>query len=444
MIKRKVGVTLLSLVILIGGLTFYNNKISAYYQVDFSAYYAAAKSLTQGENPYYPTNYQENGTTFKHTAYLQFPIVANFFRPFAYLQYETAKQIWFLIQIFLLLGILSFYAKTGAKTLVYFAGIILLIPIFFYPLFAHWERGQTDLLVLFSIAWSKYLWEKDKNIWAGIVLGFGAIFKFPAYFLFCVPLAAKNHLFILGGVLAVSTLAISSIILDSHSLNNVYFLEYLPHLSKTGILPINVFETFKIFTEEVFKNGIVWIDKSYEIHAHFMAVSSSFTLFLKNQLGAKLGTLLGGMGLLFSFISVLYFLRQSNHLIVQDYAWCFIMLSILLFHPLTWIMNYVWVILISLILLKHLPQANLVILIAMLLIGFSDEWTRVLYSYGVVILNKLSAYCNISLLRHGLDYFIVDRVWLGGLILWSWLLYTIRLHCKTLKVESSPLIKTSV
>jgi len=145
--SNKTGITLFSVLVLIIGLSFHNNKITTYYQVDFSAYYAGVKSLIQGKSPYFPTKYQENGVPFKHTAYLQFPVVANFFRPFAYLQYSTAKQIWFIIQVFLLLGILYFHTKNSTKTIRYFAGIIFLIPIFFYPLYAHWERGQTDLIL---------------------------------------------------------------------------------------------------------------------------------------------------------------------------------------------------------------------------------------------------------------------------------------------------------
>ena len=61
---------------------YYINDLENHYQCDFSGYYAAAKSINEGENPYINRAEFNDDRKFEHTQYLQNPIAIQFFRIF--------------------------------------------------------------------------------------------------------------------------------------------------------------------------------------------------------------------------------------------------------------------------------------------------------------------------------------------------------------------------
>lgn len=276
--QRKV-IIFISISIIILTSLFYHHKVKSHYQIDFSAYYAGAMAIELGESPYNHSTFEEDNQHFKHSAYVQFPIVANFFRPMTFFSYNTAKNIWFFIQIGLLFGILFFLTKNLNVAIVSLSIILIITPFLFYPLFLHWDQGQTDLLVLFGIAWSKYLWDRKKNFLGGLVLGIGCIFKFPVYFLFSVPFFAKNWRFIFGGAFGMALLASMTLSMDGFSINEQYLLEYLPYLAENGTLPPEIFIHKEMFVE-LYRDGnkrIIWQGYDYCVGSNFVATFGSLS-----------------------------------------------------------------------------------------------------------------------------------------------------------------------
>src|SRR5512137_1029090 len=77
-------------------------------QMDFTAYYAAGKSLNNDLSPY--VNYiltrwelWDGVATFNHSRFLYPPLVANLFQPLAKLPYINAKYIWNFFNLFCLI-----------------------------------------------------------------------------------------------------------------------------------------------------------------------------------------------------------------------------------------------------------------------------------------------------------------------------------------------------
>ena len=411
---------------------FYYHKISVYYQVDFSAYYAAAVSVSRGEDPYANSPEFEHGQRFEHSQFLQPPIVAHFFRLFAWYPYHQAKNLWFVAQLLLIIAVIALQVRDPIKTVLVTNGILIAIPLLFWPFYAHFERGQTDLLVLFFIACSKFLWDRGKSTSAGILLAFGAIFKLPTAFIFSVPLAAKDKKFVMGGLISFALLLLLSLSIDGYAINQAYFLQYLPAIGNTGILPVEVYDI------EQEQSGLragryMWDGREYAVALGFQAPNGSFTRFLRLELNHAFGTVMGILGVLLAATVIIFFLHRNDSLLSRQVAWLFAMMTVLLFHPLTWLMNYVWLLFISLelfslskdFLRQNKPSPKVIfygiMLGGLLLTGMSDRFGRLIRQIVIFTNNLLTSPWQATLLAI-VNGFLKYRVWLGGLILWLFLL----------------------
>ena len=416
---------------------FYYHKISVYYQVDFSAYYAAAVSVSRGEDPYANSPEFENGKRFEHSQFLQPPIVAHFFRPFAWLAYHQAKDLWFVGQLLLIMAVIALHVRDPIKTVLVTNGILMAIPLLFWPFYAHFERGQTDLLVLFFIACSKFLWDRGKSTSAGILLAFGAIFKLPTAFIFSVPLAAKDKKFVMGGLISFALLLLLSLSIDGYAINQAYFFEYLPAIGNTGILPVEVYD-IEQQQSELRARRYIWDGRKYDgreyaVALGFQAPNGSFTRFLRLESNHAFGTVMGILGVLLTATVIIFFLHRNDSLLSRQVAWLFAMMTVLLFHPLTWLMNYVWLLFISLelfslskdFLRQNKPSPKVIfygiMLGGLLLTGISDRIGTLIRQMVIFTNNLLTSPWQATLLAI-VNGFLKYRVWLGGMILWLFLL----------------------
>ncbi len=245
--------------------------ISHHYQIDFSAYYSAAKLLAHGANPYLEALTGEDGKLFIHSEFLQPPLVAVIFWPLSLFSYDIAKTLWFLIQILLIIGILKIsasdpvlYPKTFYQTSLIVAGSFFI----FWPLYTLFERGQTDLFVLFWICLGYTFWKRGHPVAAGFVIVIAALFKLPAAFLLTVPLASRGRKPVMGAGLAFGIILVASLLMVGIELNRLYLTEYLPEIIRTG---------HNASEDPAFGNGgdssaqIIWEGKTYKTATGFQA-----------------------------------------------------------------------------------------------------------------------------------------------------------------------------
>ena len=332
----------------------------------------------------------------------------------------------------LIVAVIALQVRDPVKTILVTNATLIAIPLLFWPFYAHFERGQTDLLVLFFIACSKFFWDRGKSTLAGVLLAVGAAFKLPTAFIFCVPLAAKDKNFVLGGLISFALLLLLSLSIDGDAINQAYFLQYLPAIASSGILPVEVYDI------EQQQSGLragryMWDGREYAVALGFQATNGSFTRFLRLSLNHAFGTLVGILGFILTASTIIFFLRRNDSLLSRQVAWAFAMLAVLLFHPLTWLMNYVWLLFISLelfsfskdFLRQNQPSPKVmfygIVLGGLLLTGISDR-IGTLIRQMVIFTNNFLIHPWEATLLAIVNGFLKYRVWLGGMILWLFLL----------------------
>lgn len=431
--NQYIGVITLCISVFIPILLIYHH-----YQIDFSAYYSAAKVLVQGGNPYLDSFTGSDGVQFVHSQFLQPPLVAAIFWPFSLLPYQIAKTLWFLVQIPLIAGILFFSAAspTSQRKIIYQMSMLVAANfIFFWPLYTLFERGQTDLVVLFWICLGYYLWKRGHPAATGFVILIAGLFKLPAAFLLIVPIATRGVKPVIGASLAFALILGTSLLINGVEINRQYFIEYLPEIIQSGTI------TTEIGPYDV-KPGerVIWDGQSYKTAAGFQAYNGSMIRMIGNQSGETNRGLLSLAAFSLTSIFILAFLQVDRSDQAAKLAWVFALLSTLLFHPLTWVMNYVWllpVVIIGFSLLRsNQPSSFLCVLSFIGLAGLS------LICIGEPIFLQINRWLDPfrvhfagQIVSLWFNDMLTNRIWLGGSLLWL-----ITLAIILVNIGSTPLV----
>lgn len=420
---------------------YYINDLENHYQCDFSGYYAAAKLINEGEDPYINRAEFNDDRKFEHSQYLQNPIVIQFFRIFGTFNYHQAKTFWFIIESLLIVGIIGLLIRRTTNLIITYGLLLITLPILFWPLYSHFERGQTDVVVLFFIVISYLLWCRGRSAIAGITLALGCVFKIPAFFIFSVPLIKGDKKFLIGGGVFLLFLLVFSVIINGDEINKKYFFDYLPTIGATGNLPSEVYNRNIYNKLDVSANlntpyyfdGMIYETVSLKLNIS----TGSFSRF-SNRLIAGIGWKVGIFGFLISFMSIFIFLHHRDSIISKDLAWAFAMVATLLFHPMTHVMNYVWIIFIFKLIISVIIRGNkhinnytiralyILLFVAFLIIGMSDGVKNQLISLIDFLLNGLIPSFDIDKLHYLLNYWMQERIWIGGLIIYFTLLFMMK------------------
>lgn len=386
-----------------------------HYQVDFSAYWSAGRAVLQGENPYSASELLIGSERFSHSQFLYSPLIALAFVPLALLDYPLAKMVWFFGQfLFLFITFFSLYRlaqrswSERAKLLLFG---LLGISFLFFPVEAELERGQVDLLTLVLIAFAFVRWRFGHTRWLSALALIGAgMIKPPILFLFLVPLLERDYRFIRAGVVSGIGLSLISILVLGPSLNQRYWFEYLPAISRTGGIPME-----NSSPSVLDQSTIVWHGQRFHTLQSFEEASVSLT----SQIGRLTHASASGWGII-GFVGtaiVMAYLRyQSTHKQLETeeritLLWAGSMTAVLLFHPLTWIMNATWFLWIGGSLLAMMPKAWLYKYgwffgLALILIGFPDGFIHL----GVLV----------KLLAHRV---VIGQAFFFALLLLTWYVF---------------------
>ena len=143
--------------------------------IDFSVYYLWANHIKAG----YP--FLLNVQNAIHPSFYYPPFWGLLMMPFTYLPYNTAKTIWYGINL-VQLGILGWifrqwFRESPNDTKYWYRWGFVILACSFTPLIESLRHGQANLLILFLLCLCLWFHEKKSPVTAGIFLGFAIMIK---------------------------------------------------------------------------------------------------------------------------------------------------------------------------------------------------------------------------------------------------------------------------
>jgi hypothetical protein len=411
---------------LVLALAYWAPRVLEYYNVDFSSYWAAAKVAWRGGSPYRGDWCGEDGaSTFIRPAFKYPPSVLPLLLPLAFTTYRQAKVLWLAAEIAALLATLRLAGVSLRAALWITAALVAGMRVFFFPLWTHVERGQAELLVLVGVAVAWWAWRGGHEIAAGAVLAAAVAVKPPAVLLFAVPLMERRWRFLAGGAAGTITLLALSSMIVGVDLQKRYWLEYFPHLARTTHLPPGV-EDFgfapggsALDTRAV---RWTWDGYTYRKPDNFSVALGSLShgLAMRNPRGVpsrwdRIGPTVSAGAILVT-LGLLYWRGrgQPDGPTLRAWRWSSLMVTLLAWHPGSWVMTYVWLVLVGALAwrwpLPCGPTALVVLVVGVVLATVGD-------AVAVPLLGRLP---------QGLDgalgvavFFLLRRVSTAGLLLWG-------------------------
>jgi hypothetical protein len=349
------------------------------YQIDFRVFYVAGKSVLYHLDPYlnqvskFPELYVPiNAHDAPTSGFIYPPFAALLFAPLGLFSYAIAKMIFSLIIIFILVIIcFHFLHKSQFKL----PGEAILFIMCSFPIFATFERGQIDILVLYLTFLSFDLFQNQKSILpASLLLGISSCIKiFPIvtliYYLF-----NKKFNVLLFAILSTLILFFVPLLYFDVSVYQHFFQVILPNLFGE----ITTSEPINTHGQNVINNLVISLESTGLIASRNLSNGYMNPLLKNNAIGAFL------LGLL-SIILLLIVNRKNS----KEYQFYAILNTINLFNPRAWIMGLVWYFPIFLILY---PQVNklgrFVILIPIFMPPFTN--TNAILAFVITLLFSLS------------------------------------------------------
>jgi len=349
--NKNLVLNILSLSLLLGSivitLPLYRHYLLVHYGLDFSSYYNAGQMVAVGKNPYY-RNYLLNDQLLFHTHYMYPPIVADIFSIVHWLNlsYFRAKAIWQMLITLLLVATtyLTLLITLQKKVKFWQISILLACSIVSYPIMMEFERAQINFLTLFLILLSFYLWQYKKNQTAsGIILALAGILKLPVLLIFILPLIKRDYKFVAAGVMTFLLLISGSILINGKHLEYRYWTNYLPEISKNYLLPATDQDGNTMGIPQPEKNVFVWQNKKYEAMEYFASYQGSAFFYqpIKNVIKPKNINQVAAIVYLI-LISITFWLIKKGKDLRLTLG--LIMSTILAVHPMTWTMNYCWLV----------------------------------------------------------------------------------------------------
>jgi hypothetical protein len=357
--------------------------------MDFTAYYAAGKTMNANLNPY--KNYiledwdlWDGLATYKHSRFLYPPLVAVFFQPFAVMKYSDAKFLWNVINLLLYLFIVLIllfifeFQKDLFKILLVFT-----LALNFFPFIALLERGQIDLLTFLPVILGFLAYKKEKDFFAGLLWSVAIIFKL--YTLLFIPflLLIKKYRTLKGFLSGTVLLFLLMIIVNGKNLTWNYFFKELPRISAYGNAGTDEMKIKNQTLQEYFPmtpvsitvvDGKPYITESISFNskASFIRILQVVQEKLKVNFPNSYYSFL-----IFILLFLLVYLFYRKNKITDFYKfaifWQTAFAVVLLTSPFTWVMNLVWllpVIFIGIYTLPVLFRNKKYFLIILLIAGY--------------------------------------------------------------------------
>lgn len=159
--------------------------------VDFNVYYSTAKEFIGGKTILYPESNKFQTAKFNYP-----PQSILFYTPFACFSFETAKTIYFWLNILFIFSSVYLLWKTLDGKKLWLLILFLSMVVLFRPVQVGLECGQASIMIFFFYTLAFYLLRKEKNILAGLSLTIPIMLKiYPVIFLLYALIMKKKDLF---------------------------------------------------------------------------------------------------------------------------------------------------------------------------------------------------------------------------------------------------------
>ncbi len=330
------------------------------YQGDFTAYWAAGRAVLAGADPYSHQVHSADGAAFYYTGFLYPPLVASFFAPLARLDFYHAKLAWSALQLLFLLGALTLAGPLlWPRSPLAGTAVLLAATAVFPPVQLEFERGQIDCLTFLLVVGAAWAWVVRRNsVLTAVLLVAAGLFKLPTLLLLVVPLACRDRVFVKAAAASLTAVALLSLALNGPRLTSEYWLHDLPALAgltqgrvissrlppsvptPPGSLPPS--QGGPILWQSITWEGHTYADKST------FPTRGSFVSSYMSPVPERLRRAASGAGFLLALVVLALAGRAFRQAAPQQQDWqrqallAFGMVTILVCYPLSWLMNYVW------------------------------------------------------------------------------------------------------
>lgn len=330
------------------------------YQGDFTAYWAAGRAVLAGADPYSYQVHSADGAAFYYTGFLYPPLVASVFALLAHLDFYHAKLTWSVLQLLFLLAAVVLSARLiWPRSFLAGIAVLLAAAAVFPPVQSEFERGQIDCLTFLLIVGAAWAWvTRRSSALTAVLLVLAGLFKLPTLLLLLVPLLFRDRVFMKAAVAALSVVALLSLTLNGPRMTREYWLHDLPALAGltqgkaiSSNLPPSV-PTLPGSLSPSQGGPLRWSSITWEGHTYLDKSTfpgrGSFVSSYMSPVPERLRKAASGAGFLLAFVLLVLSGRAFSQAAPEyrgeqrQVLLAFGMTTILVCYPLSWLMNYVW------------------------------------------------------------------------------------------------------
>lgn len=352
-------------------------------QMDFAAFYTAGEALNAGLSPYrthleHEPPLWDGVNNFLTSRFLYPPLVATLFQPWALLDYATAKVLWMLLSLGCLVGSILLVGRRFVlpqqRTMILLFG---LLAANYFPLLTYLERGQIDAINLLLLTLAILLLlstQRWQQVGAGLLIALATLFKLQC--IYFVPFLFWRRLWwaVVGYGIGGVALLMLSLWLNGATALSTYLQVELPRISAYGdlgppdqwmdrsdwqALHAGVPEGYTI------KDGQTYLPESFFFTKNATAVRNLHSVWQKTLGPIEQSTVsLVVFGVTFGLL-LLWERTLPNRALKWTrerhfFYWQIILLVILLTGPMTWIMNLIWLLPLTLALMTQTSRVTTV------------------------------------------------------------------------------------
>ncbi len=304
------------------------------YQIDFRAFYVAARSVILDLDPYlnpvaqHPELYAAiNADNAAASGFIYPPLAALLFLPLGLVAYPTAKILFGLVILMSLISLCYALTQTDRHTPEIPGEAFLFISASF-PLMATFERGQVDIVVVL-LTWLAFdAYYRRKNIpFSAFILGIATCLKIFPIVVLLYYLAQKQFKIFFASIASIITLFILPIICFKPIIYQHFFQFILPKFFG----PLGNGLPVEVHGQSVVNNVVNAIEGNGLLASQDFANGFMNPLLQNNTIGCLITGLI--------LFGILLKTTRKKDTQYQFYA---ILTTINFFNPRAWIMGLVW------------------------------------------------------------------------------------------------------
>ena len=345
-------------------------------QMDFSAFYTAGEALNAGLSPYEShilasPPIWDGIDRYQHSRFLYPPLVATLFQPVADLPYHVAKVAWMIVGLLALFGALLLSMRlVGVRLTEPAAWITWLVALTFHPLLTFLERGQIDSLTLLLLTGGiALLCTRRREGTAGLLIAAATLLKLHTVLLLPFLVLRRRRRALAGYAIGGVLILILSLIFNGPALLLDYLTVEFPRISRYGeggtpemLVDPAVIADLQPGEGLTVKQGRVYRHESFAFVSNASLGRTRTGYRLQEHLtaaglpSAQTVASLVFFALLFAIVALLHRWASPRDHVDPTYDliyWHLALVIVLLSAPLTWVMNTIWLLTLTPLLVRE-------------------------------------------------------------------------------------------